>query len=99
MYSYTGIYQIPLFKGDVSKSVVEELGRRNPWEFMLELMTTKDSKLKAMKVQMLEYTSLFVRLRDNFYTNIYKDPLDYGRCNYCFLPTKTLAKYIYNEKN
>ena len=98
MYSYTGIYQIPLFKRDIMNTVVEELGRRNPWDFMLELMTTKDKKFKSMKLQMLEYTSLFVRLKDNFYNHIYKDPLDYGRCNYSFLPTKTLAKYIYNEK-
>jgi hypothetical protein len=67
LYSYTGIHQVPLFKKDLTKNVVEELSRRNPWNFMLELMTTKDSKLKSMKVQMLESTSLFVRIKDNYF--------------------------------
>jgi len=97
-YLYTGCYQMPLFKKDLTKGLAEDLQKEDPWKRMVELLTLKDPKTKKPTAELLTHSSLIIRLKDNFYDKLYEQPFDTTRMKYFFLPENKIPKYIYDMK-
>ena len=56
-YVLSSVYQIPLFAGEVNKSIVTELPKNDPWPYMMD-------QVKAKKLKYLGKTSIMIRLVD-----------------------------------
>jgi hypothetical protein len=97
-FFYTGTYQIPLFKKDITKSVAEDIQKDEPWRRLIEFMELKDPKTKKRLIELLQPVSVIVRLKDNYYQNLYETPYDTQRMKYYMLPDTLLDKYMYDEK-
>ena len=97
-YFYTGLYQIPIFKKDLTKGITDELQKEDPWKRIIDMLTEKDPKTKKPITELLLHTSLIIRLKDNYYEKLYETPMDVSRMKYFFLPESKLPKYIYDRK-
>jgi len=53
----SGVYQIPLFVGEVNKTIVEELAENDPWPHIMD-------QIKAKKIKYLGNSSIMIRLVD-----------------------------------
>ena len=59
-YVMSGIYQVPIIKGDVNEVLIEELRTNEHWPYINKIMKSKGNKMKF-----LEYTSCIVRVLDS----------------------------------
>jgi len=97
-YIYTGIYQLPIFKYDLTKEASEELAKDDPWKMLLTLAGKKNPKTKKPFADIMDGCSLIIRLKDNNYEQLIEEPFEHQRMNYYFLPEQKLEKYRYDEK-
>ncbi len=58
-YVQSGIYQIPVFRGAISRDLLDNITHTDAWQYLMDLMTTKKAGLAY-----LEPMSLVVRLAD-----------------------------------
>lgn len=58
----SGIYQIPLFKGEFPKGLRQELQENDPWPYLMELMKNKKN---PFKLSFLGDTTVICRLVDS----------------------------------
>jgi hypothetical protein len=85
IYIYTGTYQLPVFKGDMTRDTVNELAMDDPYQTILEMAVKKGKNGKPL-IEPMEKTSLIVRLKDNFYEKLFDYQFDISRMDYSFLP-------------
>lgn len=97
-FFYTGTYQIPLFKKDITRSVADELQKEEPWRRLIDFMTMKDPKTKKRLLELLQPVSVIVRLKDNYYQDLYEVPFDTVRMKYYLVPDTLMSSYIYDQK-
>ena len=96
IYCYTGVYQLPIFKGDITQDTAAELLKGNPYSTILEL-TQKTNKLTGKKmVEVMDKSSLLVRLKDNIFDQLFERPFDLTRMDYHFMPSAFLKKLRYD---
>ncbi len=53
----SGVYQVPIFVGEVNKKMIEELAETDPWPYIQD-------QLKTKKLKQLEQSSIMIRLVD-----------------------------------
>lgn len=63
-YTNSGVYQVPLFKGDVNENVLKSVvSNPNPWKRFLEFLTEPDDTGKPT-IEYLKPSSVIVRIID-----------------------------------
>jgi hypothetical protein len=97
-FAFTGSYQLPLFKKDLTKGITDELQKEDPFARLLQMMGEKDPKTKKPIVELLQFSSVMIRIKDNYYDKLYEKPLDPFRLQQYFLPENKKEKYIYDQK-
>lgn len=61
-YVLSGLYQIPLFKGEVPLGIINDLKENDPWPFLMDLVKNKRNQYK---LTWLENASVMIRLLDS----------------------------------
>jgi hypothetical protein len=97
-FLYTGSYQLPIFKKDLTKGITDELQKEDPWRRLIQMMEEKDPKTKKPIVELLQFSSVMVRIKDNYYDRLFETPMDPFRIQNFFLPETKKDKYIYDQK-
>jgi len=88
----SGIYQIPVFKGGLTRDLLDNITHNEAWPYLMNLMSTKKSALSY-----LEPMTLVVRLLDGQREGHFRMPFDYTRLNYKYLPQAKSTQYVYNS--
>jgi hypothetical protein len=97
-YVNSGIYQMPLFKGAVSFSILKEIkASTDPWVKMLQITKETDVDTLKPRLQYLFPASVVVRLIDGQREGHYQVPYDWRRISHKYLPQDKLFDYSYNE--
>lgn len=97
-FFFTGSYQLPIFKKDLTKGITDELQKEDPWTRLIQMMGEKDLKTKKPIVELLQFGSIMVRLKDNYYERLFETQMDPFRMLQFFLPETKKEKYIYDVK-
>lgn len=90
-YVNSGLFQVPLFKGQVPVSILQELTRNSPWEHV--------SKLSADKTgpKLMPQMSVIISLIDGQRDENLSASLDIQKINYSYIPKDKVASYIYDQ--
>ena len=97
-YMNSGIYQVPLFKGEVDAQILKELKTSaDPWKQMMNIMRETDLETKKSRLEYLSPASVIVRLIDGQREGHYNIPFDWRRLSHEYLPQNKLFDYSYNE--
>jgi hypothetical protein len=90
-YVNSGVFQVPLFKGQVPLSILQELTRNSPWEQLLKVSADKTGP------KMMPQMSVIVSLIDGQRDENVSASLDIQKLNYSYIPQDKLASYIYDQ--
>ena len=97
-YVNSGIYQVPLFKGEVDSLVLKELkAATDPWVKITQIMDEIDRETKKPRLQYLKPSSVIVRLIDGQREGHYSVPFDWRRISSKYVPENSQFEYAYNE--
>ncbi|EGR33876.1 hypothetical protein IMG5_033550 [Ichthyophthirius multifiliis] len=91
-YVKSGIYQLPIFKGQVPFDILQKASQQNPWMAIQEGIKNKKNSVKYY-----ETMSCIVRILDAQRDGHYQIPFDYTRVNYNYLPKDKIGDYAYNS--
>lgn len=77
IYANTGLFALPIFKGEVNKLIIFDLVSKNN----KQPLTAINNLFKDKSIPTLESTVVLIRVRNAIFTNMYEYPMDFSVLN------------------
>lgn len=90
-YVRSGIYQIPLFAGQVPSGLLTEMTAQDPWNYLVK------ASEKSGGPKYFQNSSLLFRIIDAQREGHFSQALDLNRLDYSYIPKSILSKVSYNS--
>ncbi|KAL4430115.1 hypothetical protein ABPG74_013562 [Tetrahymena malaccensis] len=91
-YVLSGVFQLPLIKGEVNPQLLQQMVKRDPWEIIKELTDNNKSQTKYA-----EFTSIIVRIVDAQREGHFKNPYQVDLFDFRYLPQPKLKQWAYTN--
>lgn len=82
-YLNSGVYQLPVFKGNLDNETALRMQHNDPMQLLLEAAQVTS---KSNRLNLLDSTSIVVRLKDNFLGEVFTKKLDFERIDTSLIP-------------
>lgn len=97
-FVFSGNYQIPIFKGELDKTAVQALVKKEPMEMLLDIADKKTATVAGSKLKFASNSSLIVRLKDNQLDGVFSRALDNKNMDFRLLPRHKIDSFAYNAE-